>query len=295
MASNYDNSGPAPQLQKASDHNRSDPRIQDHINEPSSSTLVPNVVPSADKTDTSLQDLDLLFSLILEPTTPPTNVNGEENNIDQAANAQFQPYEFINLLCTSVQEVVEYSSHSIDNSNMHTFGQRHRSDYHWTKDHPLEQVRGNPSRHVQTRRKLSTDPEMCMFALTEEVYVNHLDGFVDLDHPEKVYRLRKALYGLKQAPRAWYDKLSTFLMSKGFTKEAKYMSLSASFAQVMWIRTQLKDYGFDYNIIPLYCDSQSAIAISCNPVQHSRTKHANVRYHYIKEQVERSLKEQVER
>ncbi|GJX80626.1 retrovirus-related pol polyprotein from transposon TNT 1-94 [Tanacetum coccineum] len=54
--------------------------------------------------------------------------------------------------------------------------------------------------------------------LKEEVYVAQPEGFVDPDHPEKVYLLRKALYGLKQAPRAWYDELSTFLMSKGFTK-----------------------------------------------------------------------------
>nr|GEZ09965.1 hypothetical protein [Tanacetum cinerariifolium] len=54
--------------------------------------------------------------------------------------------------------------------------------------------------------------------LKEEVYVAQPDGFVDPDHPEKVYRLRKYLYGLKQAPRAWYDELSTFLPSKGFTK-----------------------------------------------------------------------------
>ncbi|GKB35128.1 retrovirus-related pol polyprotein from transposon TNT 1-94 [Tanacetum coccineum] len=54
--------------------------------------------------------------------------------------------------------------------------------------------------------------------LNEEVYVAQLDEFVDPDHPKKVYRLRKALYGLKQAPRAWYDKLSNFLISKGFTK-----------------------------------------------------------------------------
>ncbi|GKB73942.1 retrovirus-related pol polyprotein from transposon TNT 1-94 [Tanacetum coccineum] len=54
--------------------------------------------------------------------------------------------------------------------------------------------------------------------LKEEVYVTQPDGFVDPNHPEKVYRLRKALYGLKQAPRAWYDELSKFLMSKGFTK-----------------------------------------------------------------------------
>ncbi|GKA38243.1 retrovirus-related pol polyprotein from transposon TNT 1-94 [Tanacetum coccineum] len=54
--------------------------------------------------------------------------------------------------------------------------------------------------------------------LKEEVYVAQPDGIVDLDHPEKIYRLRKSLYGFKQAPRAWYDKLSNFLMSKGFTK-----------------------------------------------------------------------------
>ncbi|GKE44606.1 retrovirus-related pol polyprotein from transposon TNT 1-94 [Tanacetum coccineum] len=54
--------------------------------------------------------------------------------------------------------------------------------------------------------------------LKEEVYVAQPDGFVDPDHPEKVYLLRKALYGLKQAPRAWYDELSNFLISKGFTK-----------------------------------------------------------------------------
>nr|GEZ98174.1 ribonuclease H-like domain-containing protein [Tanacetum cinerariifolium] len=260
--------------------------------------------------------------------------------------------------------------------------------------------------------------------LKEEVYVAQPDGFVDPDHPEKVYRFRKALYGLKQAPRAWYDKLLKFLTSKDFTKgqsigtpmatkpkldadlsgnpvdqtnyrskirslmyltssrpdivqaicfcarylsrptekhlvkrifrylrgtvnmglwypkdssfeltafsdadhagcidsrkstsggiqflgdklvswmskkqncttmssaEAEYVALSASCAQVMWMRTQLQDYGFNYNKIPLYCDSQSAIAISSNPVQHSCTKHIHTRYHFIKEQVENGI------
>ncbi|GJX98953.1 hypothetical protein Tco_0355972 [Tanacetum coccineum] len=71
--------------------------------------------------------------------------------------------------------------------------------------------------------------------------------------------------------------------------EAEYVALSASCAQVMWMRIQLQDYGFNYNKIPLYCDSQSAIAISCNPVQHSRTKHIHTRYHFIKEQVENGI------
>nr|GEW96256.1 retrovirus-related Pol polyprotein from transposon TNT 1-94 [Tanacetum cinerariifolium]GEW96297.1 retrovirus-related Pol polyprotein from transposon TNT 1-94 [Tanacetum cinerariifolium] len=266
--------------------------------------------------------------------------------------------------------------------------------------------------------------------LKEEVYVAQPDGFVDPDNPEKVYRLRKALYGLNQSPRAWYDKLSKFLTSKGFTKglqihqspsgifinqakytleilhkhgmdkgqsigtpmatkptldtdlsgnpidqtdylskigsliyltssrpdivylrgtvnmglwypkgssfeltafsdanhagcidsrkstsggiqflgdklvswiskkhnctamslaEAEYVALSTSCAQVMWMRTQLQDYGFNYNKILLYCDSQSAIAISCNPVQHSRTKHILTRYHFIKEQAKNGI------
>ncbi|GJY36075.1 retrovirus-related pol polyprotein from transposon TNT 1-94 [Tanacetum coccineum] len=288
-------------------------------------------------------------------------------------------------------------------SNMHTFYQRYHSDYHWTKDHPLEQVHGNPSKPVQIRRQLAADADMCMFALTvtkgyrqeegidfeesfapvarlevvrifvayiahksftiyqmdvktdflngplkDEVYVKQPDSFVDPDHLEKVYRLRKSLYTLKQAPRAWYDELSTFLISKGFSKglqihqtlrgifinlskyaldilkkhgtekcdsigtpiatspkldadarptknhlkEAKriFRNIVRSFicklCSGFWMRTQLKDYGFDCNKRPLYCDSQLAIAISCNHVQHSCTKHINVRYHFIKEHVE---------
>nr|GEU96387.1 retrovirus-related Pol polyprotein from transposon TNT 1-94 [Tanacetum cinerariifolium] len=60
---------------------------------------------------------------------------------------------------------------------------------------------------------------------------------------------------------------------------------------VLWMRTQLQDYGFNYNKIPLYRDSQSAIAISCNLVQQSRTKHVHTRYHFIKEQVENGITE----
>nr|GFB14806.1 copia protein [Tanacetum cinerariifolium] len=71
------------------------------------------------------------------------------------------------------------------------------------------------------------------------------------------------------------------------TAIAEYVSLSACCAQILWMRTQLTDYGFHFNKIPIYCDLKSAIAISCNSVQHSRTKHLAVRYHFIKEHVEK--------
>ncbi|GKB97929.1 retrovirus-related pol polyprotein from transposon TNT 1-94 [Tanacetum coccineum] len=160
LASDYDNSDPVPQLQ--------------------------NVSPSADTTVLSQQELDLLFrplydeffnastsrvnkssspthnSAQQEPSTP-TNVHAKENNDNQTEDTQ---HEFTNPFYTPVQEVVESSSRNIGNSNLHTFNQPQDSEYLWIKDHPLTQVRGNPSKPVQTRRQLTTDPEMCMFALT---------------------------------------------------------------------------------------------------------------------------------
>nr|GFB62670.1 Gag-Pol polyprotein [Tanacetum cinerariifolium] len=271
-------SGLIPQRQKASDYDNSDPVPQRQ-----------DVSSLADADVPSQQELELLFgplydeffnacsnpqdkqpSTNIQPTSPPstpTNVHAEENNYYQAKKGeQLQDDEFTNPFCAPAQEETKSSSHNISNSNVPTFNQPQVSEYRWTKDHPLEQVRGNPSRPVQTRRHLATDPEMSKgyaqeqgidfeesFApvahlkavrifiayaahksfpiyqidvkmsflngpLKEEVYVAQPDGFVDPDHPKKVYRLRKALYGLKQARRAWYDELLKFLTSKGFTK-----------------------------------------------------------------------------
>nr|GEV75114.1 hypothetical protein [Tanacetum cinerariifolium] len=61
------------------------------------------------------------------------------------------------------------------------------------------------------------------------------------------------------------------------TAESEYVAVSSCSAQVLWMRTQLTDYGFFYDKVPIYCDSKSAIAISCNPVQHTRTKLIDVR------------------
>nr|GEY75371.1 hypothetical protein [Tanacetum cinerariifolium] len=282
--------------------------------------------------------------------------------------------------------------------------------------------------------------------LNEEVYVSQPEGFVDPDHPSHVYRLKKALYGLKQAPRVWYDKLSKFLISSGFSKGvvdptlftrktgkhyllvqiyvddiifastdpqscdlfahemnstfkmsmmgqitpldtsmterpkldeniggklvdpiryrgmvgclmyliasrpdivfvvcmcARYQAKPTkihlhaikrifcylkgtlnmglwypkgsgfaltAFADADYARGQdtrrstsgsaqflrgrlLSDYGFIFNAILMYCDNQSAIALCCNSVQHSRSKHIDIQHHFIKEQVERRIVE----
>nr|GFB68908.1 retrovirus-related Pol polyprotein from transposon TNT 1-94 [Tanacetum cinerariifolium] len=98
----------------------------------------------------------------------PTAISSE--NINQvephAENDQVADDEFINIFSTPVQDQRETSSRHVDSLNMHTFYQRYPSKHRWTKDHPLEQVIGNPSRSVRTRRQLESDAEMCMFALT---------------------------------------------------------------------------------------------------------------------------------
>nr|GEY83373.1 retrovirus-related Pol polyprotein from transposon TNT 1-94 [Tanacetum cinerariifolium] len=71
--------------------------------------------------------------------------------------------------------------------------------------------------------------------------------------------------------------------------EAEYIALFGCCAQILWIRLQLTDYGFQFNKIPLYCDNKSAIALCCNSVQHSRAKHIDVRCYFIKEQVENGI------
>nr|GEX06869.1 Gag-Pol polyprotein [Tanacetum cinerariifolium] len=350
-----DTSSLVPHRQKASDYDNPDlvPQRQD-------------VSSSADAHVPSQQELDLIFGPLYneffnagsnpQDKQPPTNiestlapsapifVHAEENNDHQAEEGEhLQDDEFTNPFCIPPQDVTESSLHNIGNLNVPTFNQPQVSEYRWTKDHPLEQVRRNPSMPVQTRRQLATNPEM--FArleavrifiayvahksfsiyhmdvkmaflngpLKEEVYVAQPDGFVDPDHPEKVYHLKKALYGLNFGLTAFLDvdhagcidsrkstsggiqflgdKLVSWMSKKQnctamSSAEAEYVALSANCAQVMWMRTQLQDYGFNYNKIPLYSDSQSAITISCNPVQHSHTKHIHTWYHFIKEQVE---------
>ncbi|GJV63626.1 retrovirus-related pol polyprotein from transposon TNT 1-94 [Tanacetum coccineum] len=73
--------------------------------------------------------------------------------------------------------------------------------------------------------------------------------------------------------------------------KAEYIALSGCCAQILWMRSQLTDHGFKFNKTPLYCDNKSDIALCCNNVQHSRTKHIDVRYHFIKEQVENGVVE----
>nr|GEU95286.1 copia protein [Tanacetum cinerariifolium] len=162
--------------------------------------------------------------------------------------------------------------------------------------------------------------------LKEEVYVSQPEGFVDSDYPTHVYRLKKALYDLKQALRTWFNTLSRFLLDNKFSNgvihpmdrskldedplgipidQTRFQGIRLSLPkstlrqligsfdtfEILRMRSQLRNYGFAFNNIPLYCDNKSTIALCYNNVQHSWSKHIDIRHHFIREQVNNGVVE----
>ena len=82
---------------------------------------------------------------------------------------------------------------------------------------------------------------------------------------------------------SWYSKKQHSMSTS--TAEAEYIAAGSCCAQILWMRNQLQDYGLMLDKIPILCDNTSAIAIANNPVQHSRTKHIDIRYHFLREHV----------
>nr|GFB25065.1 putative ribonuclease H-like domain-containing protein [Tanacetum cinerariifolium] len=124
-------------------------------------------VSHGDKTVTTLNALDLLFSLMFdELLNGPSQVDSKSSAVtttDECIQRQQLTTPLNNH--TTPAPTWETSSRYVGSSNMNTFYQRCPSEQRWTKDHPLEQVIGNPSQSVRTRRQLESDAEMCMFAL----------------------------------------------------------------------------------------------------------------------------------
>nr|GFC51230.1 integrase, catalytic region, zinc finger, CCHC-type, peptidase aspartic, catalytic [Tanacetum cinerariifolium] len=97
-----------------------------------------------------------------------TNIPITSQDVDELnPNAMVDDNMFLNPFATSSSNAVESSSsQNMDPSNMHTFYQPYPHEFQWTKDHPLEQVIGEPSRPVLTRNQLRSDGDMCIYALT---------------------------------------------------------------------------------------------------------------------------------
>ena len=72
------------------------------------------------------------------------------------------------------------------------------------------------------------------------------------------------------------------------TAEAEYIAAGSCCAQILWIKQQLEDFGIKLTKTPIRCDNTSAINLTKNPVQHSRSKHIEIRHHFIRDHVQNS-------
>ncbi|GJY90745.1 retrovirus-related pol polyprotein from transposon TNT 1-94 [Tanacetum coccineum] len=119
-----------------------------------------------------------------------------------------------------------------------------------------------------------------------------LTSFADADHVG-CQDTRKSTSGSAQFLRdrfiSWSLKKQKITVISSI--EVEYIALFGCYAQILWMRSQLTDFGFEFNKIPLYYDNKSVIALCCNNEQRSRSKHIDVRYHFIKELVKNGVVE----
>nr|GEX04178.1 uncharacterized mitochondrial protein AtMg00810-like [Tanacetum cinerariifolium] len=102
---------------------------------------------------------------------------------------------------------------------------------------------------------------------------SHYRAFADVDHAGCQDTRRStsgSLHFLGDRLISWSSKRQKSVVISNM--EAEYIAFSGCCAQILWMRSQLSDYGLGFNKIPMYCDNKSAIALCCNNVQHSRKK-----------------------
>ncbi|GJV04514.1 retrovirus-related pol polyprotein from transposon TNT 1-94 [Tanacetum coccineum] len=104
-------------------------------------------------------------------------------------------------------------------------------------------------------------------------------------------KLDKDLQGKPVDPRHYHRMISFVMYLTSSRSDLVFVVCMCARCRLRRMRSQLTDYALKFNKIPLYCDNKSAIALCCNNVQHSRSKHIYVRYHFIKEQVENGVVE----
>ncbi|GJR47006.1 retrovirus-related pol polyprotein from transposon TNT 1-94 [Tanacetum coccineum] len=102
-------------------------------------------------------------------------------------------------------------------------------------------------------------------------------------HLHAVKRIFKYLRGTVNRG-LWYPKDSSIaLTAYADADHAGCQDTRRSTSRILWMKSQLTDYGLGFNKIPMYCDNKSAISLCCNNVQHSQSKHMDIRFHFIKE------------
>ncbi|CAM8938926.1 unnamed protein product [Rhodiola kirilowii] len=117
-----------------------------------------------------------------------------------------------------------------------------------------------------------------------------LEGFTDADFAGDRTD-RKSTSGMAQflgsCLVSWGSKKQNSMALS--TVEAEYIAAAACCAQILWLRNQLSDFNLHFDQVPIFCDNTSAISIAKNPVQHGKSKHIEIKHHFLRDCVEKEL------
>nr|GEZ08086.1 retrovirus-related Pol polyprotein from transposon TNT 1-94 [Tanacetum cinerariifolium]GEZ08091.1 retrovirus-related Pol polyprotein from transposon TNT 1-94 [Tanacetum cinerariifolium] len=306
------------------------PAVQVLVNSAStpSSTTIDQDAPSPSISPSSLE---------LQSHTLHQGVTAESTFMEDIPVAPVDNNPFINVFAPEPSFVAS-SSGDVSSIESTCVSQTLHHLSKWSKDHPLDNVIGNPSRlkvkldeygdflknkarlvvkgyrqeegidFKETFAPVSRIKAIRIFivnAASKNMTIYQMDGlwypkdtamaltaYADADHAGCQDTRRST----SESAQFLGDKLVSWSSKKQkstaiSTRKAEYIAMSGCCAQILWMRSQLTDYGFDFNKIPLYCDNRSAIALCCNNVQHSRSKYIDIRHHFVREQVEKGVVE----
>nr|GEV44195.1 retrovirus-related Pol polyprotein from transposon TNT 1-94 [Tanacetum cinerariifolium] len=271
--------------------------------------LVPNLVPTTPYVPPTNKELEIVFQPMfneyLEPPRVersissalaiPVLVNSagtpSSSSIDQDAPSLIKPKNFKSV-------ITEDCWFQAMQDEIHEFDQIQEGIDFEESFAPVARIEAirifiaNTDSKTITIYQIDVKTTFLNSELKEEVYVSQLEGFVDPDHLTHVYHLKKALYGLKQALRAWMescDPVDTPMVDRlkldedclGISvDQTRFRSMVGS---LMYLTANIPDMLF------AVCMCVRAIALCYNNVQHSRSKHIDIRYHFLREEVEKGV------
>ncbi|GKC48428.1 retrovirus-related pol polyprotein from transposon TNT 1-94, partial [Tanacetum coccineum] len=252
-----------------------------------SSGLVPNPVPAAPYVPPTNKELEILFQPMFDEYFETPSV---ERPVPPVPVVQVPVISVGTPSSTTIDQDAPSISHSLSSSKVQPpISHQGVAVGPTIEDNPFSLADNDPFKNIfapelsfvasssgdvsaAESNQMDVKTAFLNGELNEEVYVNQLEGFVDPDHPNHVYRLKKALYGLKYQAKPTKKHLKALKRGVNIQGEAEFIAMSRCCAQILWMRSQLMDYDFAFHKIPLYCDNRSAIALCCNNLADIFTK-----------------------
>jgi hypothetical protein len=149
------------------------------------------------------------------------------------------------------------------------------------RDHPVNTILGDIHMGVTTRSRVAHFCEHYSFVSSIEPHRVE-EALQDSDWVLAMQEeLNNFCQFLGRSLVSWASKKQNSVALS--TAEAEYIAAGHCCAQLLWMRQTLRDYGYKFSKVPLLCDNESAIRMANNPVEHSRTKHIAIRYHFLRD------------